>query len=524
MIQKTLPTGETVTAFPIATPQQFMLGMSIQYGGDYPINNIGCGYYWKGEMDFDVMKESVMEAVARCDTMRLRFVPDDTYKVLQYVTEKSEMEIDTLDFSDVSHEEAHAELTKIARGPVPMFLCELHKISLVKLSDGYNGIFMKLQHLAMDAYSTKVFIQDIMEIYLSKTQGRAYPKPMRPYIPALLKELAYLKSEKYAEDKQYWFDSLAKTSEPIFTDYMLDNRLKKQQIEHPEHRFADIHSGSPEEGIILKDMSAEDTKKVMDMCEANGLSVCAALSMAVRTALSVFNDNEEDVSFKMIVNRRGSIAEKKSGGIRINFFPMRSIITPDKTFKEAVEEIEAVQNEMYQHCNLAFIEMLGVRHESMPKDAVFDSTYDSMGLSYQPLMVIPNVDEETAKSAISIWYNNGASMIPLYLTIRHRAADGGFQFVFEYRKEPDPKYDLEVFFKKMYDALMLGAENADIKVGEILEKAKVTEAERNGAEAPAKAVEATAKPAEVPAKPKEEKKAQAETGFIAKLKKIFKKH
>ncbi|MCM1364856.1 MAG: condensation domain-containing protein [Faecalibacterium sp.] len=481
MIQKTLPNGETVTAYPLATPQQFMLYMSIQYGADYPINNIGSGYYWKGGMDFDVMRESIYEAIERCETMRLRFIPDEQYKVLQYIAPKTEIVIDTLDYSDMPLEQAHKELAKHAVGPVPMFNCELHKIWLVKLADNTNGILFKLQHLAMDAFSTKVFLTDIMEIYLHKTQGRKYPKPMRPYIPTLMTEFAYLKSEQYQIDQQYWFDSLAKTTEPIFTDYMLNSRLKEQRKEHPEHRYADIHGGSPAANVLMFDMSAEETNKIMNMCDENSLSICAVLSMGVRSALSVFNDNEEDVSFKMIVNRRGSIAEKKSGGIRINFFPMRSIITPDKTFKEAVEEIEAVQNEMYQHCSLSFAEMLAVRHKSMPADAKGDSTYDSVGLSYQPLMITPNVDEETAKSAQGIWYNNGASMIPLYITIKHRASDGGLQFIFEYKTDPDPSYDLKVFYKKLRETLLIGAENVDVKVGDILEKTAVTKEEREKA-------------------------------------------
>ena len=58
----------------------------------------------------------------------------------------------------------------------------------------------------MDAYSTKIFLKDIMEIYLHYVKGTAYPKPMRPYVPALLKELAYMKSEQYEADKKYWYD------------------------------------------------------------------------------------------------------------------------------------------------------------------------------------------------------------------------------------------------------------------------------------------------------------------------------
>ena len=480
MIEKVLANGQKVTAFPMSYPQQLMFFMNIQYGKGYPINNIGSGYYWKGGFDFEVMKESIYEAIGRCDTMRLRFIPDEQYKVLQYVNENSELEIETLDLSALSLEEADEKLTEISRGPIPMFDCELHKIILVKLSEGYNGIFMKLQHLAMDAYAVKVFLQDVLEIYLHKTTGSAYPKPMRPYIPVLLTELAYINSEKHKADQQYWFDSLAKTTEPIFTDFMLDNRLKKQQVEFPEHRFADIHSGSPEAAVLKFEMSAEDSAKVIKMCEEKGISLFGTVSMAMRTALSVFNDNQTDVSFKTIVNRRGTIAEKKSGGIRINYLPMRSIVLPEQTFVEAVNTVSEVQNEMYQHCSLSFMEMLMLRHKSMPADAKADSTYDSLGFSYQPLMSMPAFNEEMAKTAKSVWYNNGACMLPLYITARHRAEDNGFEFIFEVRKEPDSIYDLNVFYKKVRDTLVLGAENPDMTVGEILEKIAITEEERNG--------------------------------------------
>ena len=36
-----------------------------------------------------------------------------------------------------------------------------------------------------------------------------------------------------------------------------------------------------------------------------------------------------DTMVEGIINRRGTIAEKKSGGLRINFLPMRSIIKPE---------------------------------------------------------------------------------------------------------------------------------------------------------------------------------------------------
>ena len=93
MIEKTLSNGQTVKAYPISNSQKMMFLMSLKYGSGYPVNNIGCGYYWQGELNVDVMKESIYEAIARCDTMRLRFTRRPFKKVYQYLADKHEIEI-----------------------------------------------------------------------------------------------------------------------------------------------------------------------------------------------------------------------------------------------------------------------------------------------------------------------------------------------------------------------------------------------------------------------------------------------
>ena len=479
MTEIKLKNGKTVNAYPITSSQQMMYLMSLKYGSGYPVNNIGCGVYWKGEINKSEMKASIYEAIERCDTMRLRFVMGKKLQLHQYVTEKSELVVGEWDLTDYTIDEAKNTLLRYSRTNIPMFGCEIHKIILVSFKDGYQGIFMRLHHLAMDAYSLKVFINDILDIYKHKTQGTAYPKPMRPYIPALEKELEYEGSEQHEIDRQYWYDSLAKATEPIFTDFMLDNRLKKQQKEFPDRRFADIHSGLPDADSVRFSMSKELSDKVFTLCKENDFSVFAVISMAVRTALSCFNDNQEDVSFKMIINRRGALSEKKSGGLRINFLPMRSIIKPEETFTDAVRKISEIQNEMYAHSRLSFLETLKERHKSMSKEAKFDSTYDSFGLSYQPLTETVCIDDEMKNSLRTVWYNNGATMIPLYLTVSHRPVDKGMDFNFEYRREQDAAYDLTVFYSKIEKILLMATENPDIPTGDILKEIEITEEERS---------------------------------------------
>lgn len=106
MIEKKLANGETVKAYPISNSQKMMFLMSLKYGSGYPVNNIGCGYYWKGEMDIDIMKKSIYEAIERCDTMRLRFTMEKKLNLHQYVTEKSELIIEEWDYSQLTVEQA----------------------------------------------------------------------------------------------------------------------------------------------------------------------------------------------------------------------------------------------------------------------------------------------------------------------------------------------------------------------------------------------------------------------------------
>ncbi len=480
MIEKVLPDGKIVKAYPISSSQQMMYLMSLKYGSGYPVNNIGMGYYWKGETDKEALKEAIYEAISRCDTMRLRFVMGKKLKLLQYVTEKSELKVEDWNYTHLTVEQAQGQLTAFSRTDIPMFNCEVHRIALIDFADGYKGIFMRIHHLAMDAYSLKVFLNDVFEIYLHKTKGTTYPKPMRPYVPMLEKELAYETSGQNVVDRKYWYNSLAKSTEPLFTDFMLESRLKEQQKKNPGQRYADIHSGLPDASVIKFSMATDDSEKLLKMCEERNLSVFSAVSMGVRTGLSCFNDNQQDVSFKMIINRRGTVEEKKSGGLRINFLPMRSIIKPEETFVQAVNKISEIQNEMYLHAKLAFIDTLKERHKSMPKKAKFDSTYDSFGLSYQPPVKITAINDKMANTVKSIWYNNGATMIPLYVTVLHRTGDGGLDFIFEYRKEPECEYDLRVLYSKIEKALILGTENPDVTVGEILDKIALTNAERYG--------------------------------------------
>lgn len=475
MVEKKLMNGSVVEAYPLTQAQRFMYFVFNTYGKNPAVLNIGTGCYWKGEFDKETLLESLKEAVARCDTMRLRFSPDKQFGLVQYLADSAEIEIEEVDHTGLSEEESYETIKSWTRAGIDMIEKPLGTIKIMHLPDGSNGFYTKFHHLAFDGFSARMFLADTMAIYVSKRTGDSYPKPMKSYLEAMKKELAYLESEDRKADRAYYMNLFANSPEPIFNDYLFDNRLKQQRVENdePNRRYILLfESEHPESRTLTYNVSAEDTNKVISLCEKNLLSVPCVLMLALRTALSAFNERQEDVSFKYMINRRATLLEKKSGGNRWHLYGMRTIIKEDMTFEEAVKAVEDEQNEIFRHASFDTLEMYHIKHMAM-KMASLSQTYDSMSFSYHAPQEIPFETEENRKTAQGIWYNSDYSCQNLYLTVKHRLSDGGFEFIFEYRINEEPQKDLATFYDKLFTALMMGVENPQITIKEILDKVEL---------------------------------------------------
>lgn len=62
-------------------------------------------------------------------------------KWYQYVVEKEEREIEYVDFTGKTMEEAEAEMTAWTRVPFQQEDAPMNKIKIIKLPDGYQGYF-----------------------------------------------------------------------------------------------------------------------------------------------------------------------------------------------------------------------------------------------------------------------------------------------------------------------------------------------------------------------------------------------
>ncbi|MDD7295640.1 MAG: condensation domain-containing protein [Oscillospiraceae bacterium] len=460
--------GTVMQCYPLTAAQRLHY-YTIRYCPRHQVLNIGTGLYIQIDLDFNLLREVIYQAYERQDSMRVRFLQDEDGTVYQYVVPFEEREIPFYDFSHWKEEDAHAEMRKWTAVPFKRYHSPMNRVVMVKLPDGYNGIYLKVDHMTMDSSSIIGFHRDVLELYCAKRYGTNVPKPMQSYLKAIERDLVYENdSPAKKKDEAFWKQEIAK-SEPMYTDFTGMGRLLTQRREtnNPDLRNAIITSSSLDAAISVYHLEADPSDRLMQFCLDNQVPMASLLLMGLRTVLSKFNNNEKDVSVKTNVARRGTLLEKHSGGTRIHFFPLRTIMEPDMTFLDGIKMIQTEQNRIFRHANydpIAVTMMRSKRWKMRP-----GASYESISLTYQPLTLRQKDTELPNIAYKSLWYSNGVAAQPLYLTVMHRVEDNGLNFNFEYKKDVVTEQEMEYLYYYLCRVLFRGIENKNRTIGEILE-------------------------------------------------------
>lgn len=460
--------GTVMQCYPLTAAQRLHY-YTIRYCPRHQVLNIGTGLYIQIDLDFNLLREVIYQAYERQDSMRVRFLQDEDGTVYQYVVPFEEREIPFYDFSHWKEEDAHAEMRKWTAVPFKRYHSPMNRVVMVKLPDGYNGIYLKVDHMTMDSSSIIGFHRDVLELYCAKRYGTNVPKPMQSYLKAIELDLVYENdSPAKKKDEAFWKQEIAK-SEPMYTDFTGMGRLLTQRREtnNPDLRNAIITSSSLDAAISVYHLEADPSDRLMQFCLDNQVPMASLLLMGLRTVLSKFNNNEKDVSVKTNVARRGTLLEKHSGGTRIHFFPLRTIMEPDMTFLDGIKMIQTEQNRIFRHANynpIAVTMMRSKRWKMRP-----GASYESISLTYQPLTLRQKDTELPNIAYKSLWYSNGVAAQPLYLTVMHRVEDNGLNFNFEYKKDVVTEQEMEYLYYYLCRVLFRGIENKNRTIGEILE-------------------------------------------------------
>ncbi len=457
--------------YPLSAAQRLQV-FQTEYCPKKELLNIGASLTIEIEIDKDLLREAIAEAYARCESMRLRFVKDKDGTVYQYVIKKEEREVPYFDFTGWQEDDAKKEMEDWTSTPFERYDTSLNKVVMIKTPDGFEGIYLCVDHLIMDAQSIILFFRDIIEIYCFKKypehEGVAYPKEMESYLKQLKIDLDYSAGSKANLRDREFFTKQIMESEPIFNHFTGKEFLEKQREENknPKQRAAFYLVEDATSNIINFNLEPEPSFELMRFCEANGVSMQGLVMMGLRTYYQKQNEND-DVSILSMVARRATKLEKRCGGSRVHAFPCRTKVSLEETFMDGIMKIRDTQNQMFRHANFSTAEYFGIR--SKIYNLKQGQTYEPMGFTYQPMTLdragLTKMGDIRYKSAR---YTNRCCAQALYLTLSHRAIDSGLEFSFEHRPGIVNYEQLEHLYYYVCKILFEAIKDPNKTVGEII--------------------------------------------------------
>ena len=463
-----MKTRKGYKVYPLTKAQKFHF-YYLDFCPKKEVLNIGTSVTIEVEVNWEILKQAIYKAYERCESMRLRFAKDKDGTWYQYVVDKEERDIEFVDFSQGSTEEAERVMTEWTRVPFEHRDVPQNRIVMISMPEGYNGIYFLADHLTMDAQSLIGFLKDVIEIYCNAVYDNIpYPSDTASYIEQLQKDLAYEAGCRAKDRDTEFFHKLIESSEPIYNGVVGDELNKqRERSNNPDMRAAVNVSDSVDAELDSFHLEEEPTKRLMAFCEEYHVSLATLLLMGLRTYFQKMNGND-DVSINSAIARRATLKEKKSGGTRIHSFPCRTIIAKDRTFLEGIYEVRDRQNELFRHANFDPVEYFAYRAKTYPVER--GCTYEPMSLTYQPMSLrekgLADLGDIKYKTK---WYPNGATTQAMYLTVMHRPEDNGLDFNFEHQIKAVSKERLEYLYYYLCRIMFKGIEDPQQTIGDIID-------------------------------------------------------
>lgn len=464
-----MKTRKGYKVYPLTVAQKFHL-YYLPHCPSAAVLNIGTSLTIEVEIDWEVLKQSINKAYERCEGMRVRLAKDKEGNYYQYVVKHEDQDIEFVDFTGKTMEEAEETMKAWTRVPFKMEDTQLTRIVMIKMPDGFGGVYFLGHHMIVDAQSLIGFLKDIIELYCNaKYEGVPYPKDMCSYIEQIQKDLAYEAGSKAQQRDRAFFEKEIASSEPIFNGLHGANKLEaaREMFKNPDLRTAFSASDSTESALDIFHLEGEPTRRLMDFCEKYHVSLACLLLMGLRTYFQKMNGHD-DVSINNAIARRATLKEKKSGGTRIHSFPFRTIFPESMKFIDGVYAIRDKQNEIFRHANYDPTEYFAQRSKMYPQPHA-GLTYEPMSLTYQPMTLKEKgLDQLGDIRYKTKWYPNGICPQGMYLTVMHRPEDNGLDFNFEHQVKAVSRDELEYLYYYLCKIMFKGAENPDLTIGEII--------------------------------------------------------
>lgn len=344
-------------------PSQDVVNLQTKYTLFKRVENILFKLSFEEGFDRSKMTEAIDKLFERNDSLRIRFTKKNG-KTLQYFEDSRHIEdipervFKTWKDQDKFYKRFRRKKNDCFKGVV------LKAVYAVNPS-GTEEIYFKISHFVADTYGIGVIVSDLLAIYKSLLEGTPMPPVPGSFENVLSKEMEYKdNSELKSRDEEY------------FKNYY--------EVRHNEApMYCGVHGSSSDEWLKVKNKGQFampyyfvkcDTegmrfaipailgKEAAQWCENHNVSLSAFFFYTFALSTSLINGKAAHLNPLMLLDCRGTLAERKAAGTKVQALSVYTTIDYNKSFVENINSAYEEQQELYKHTRLTYLDVEAIQH------------------------------------------------------------------------------------------------------------------------------------------------------------------
>ena len=429
------------------TPSQDLMHYTFKCTPKKNVVNIGTAVWFTDEMDCEMLRDAAYKSIWRVDALRLRLKKVDG-KIKQYLSIEEPKEIRIEDFSKLTKAKIDEKLDDWTSVPFKDEDVQLYEVVIVKGPENLTGLYIKVNHIIMDAWGLIVYAKDVVEVYSAMKDGEELPEGPNSFIPLIEKDLAYMSSEQYEKDYEFF---------------------KEQYKELPNYAAIDKKSvGKRYRSYSLKfkakqkvlTLEKDKVEKINNFCRKNRISTQTLFILGSQLYFYKLNNTDKSM-VNSVLARRNTFESKNAGGMLVNNLMMKVECPYDLSFIEACDKLSEEQFATFRHGDFPFqkaAEYIGKRAD-IKAGMLTDFT-----ITYQPA----KISKDGKINATIQNYCCGSIAMIMYLTIMDTLDTGTLDFLFQYKAATVSDEVVDEIFRVINRDIDIGIYSPKKTIGEIL--------------------------------------------------------
>lgn len=372
--------------------------------------------------DETVMHQAIDWMIARNDCLRLTEVKDGKTSKLYFASERKIGKIPSYKFDTTSKFEAF--LRRFRKTPTDLKKGKTLEAVFGRNPEGKQFVLFKISHMVADTYGIGVLVTDLMKVYEVLKDGKELPPAPGRFEDVMAKDAEFRANDAAVEKDRAFFDEYFKKrhpERPIYcgihgngSDRWLKNK-RKGAISLP---YLFIKCDTEGYRFVIP---AAVTQQVEAWCAANAITMNTFFFYTCGIATSLLNDRAKYQLPLELLNCRGSLAERKAAGTKVQSMGVCVTVDYDKTFLESVTALSEEQKELYRHTRLTYLEIEDLTHKFYDFSMLGQVT--SYCFSFIPMAMPKGVTLQV--------HSNGKGALTGYIAMMHNVDTNEIETVYD---------------------------------------------------------------------------------------------